>query len=116
MLNMRRRSTDSSSFDHKGSLGLNLLFDPSEPLIEYVFIHGLGGGSTKTWCAQPNASFFWPKEWLPRQPAFKNVRIHSFGYNANWMEKGYAYAGVYDFGQALLQALRNSPFFATVGT
>ncbi|OTA80149.1 hypothetical protein M434DRAFT_86684 [Hypoxylon sp. CO27-5] len=111
MLAIRRRSSDVSSFDHKGSLGLNLLFEPSEPLIEYVFVHGLGGGSTKTWCAEPDPSYYWPKEWLPKHVAFRNVRIHSFGYNADFLEKGHPHTDIYDFSQALLQALRNSRSF-----
>ncbi|OTA67679.1 hypothetical protein K449DRAFT_388472 [Hypoxylon sp. EC38] len=111
ILTIRRRSSDDSSFDHKGSLGLNLLFEPSEPLIEYVFVHGLGGGSIKTWCAEPDPSYYWPKEWLPKHVAFRNVRIHSFGYNADFLEKGQPHTDIYDFGQALLQALRNSQSF-----
>lgn len=111
MLTIRRRSSDASSFNHKGNLGLHLLFEPSEPLIEYVFVHGLGGGSTKTWCAEPDPSYFWPKEWLPKHVAFRNVRVHSFGYNADFLEKGHPHTDIYDFSQALLQALRNSQFF-----
>lgn len=115
LLATRRKSLDTTSFNHKGSLGLNTLFAPSEPLIEYVFVHGLGGGSTKTWCIEPYPSYFWPKDWLPRHVSFRNVRIHSFGYNADWMEKGQSVVSVHDFGQALLLAIRNSPFFRLVG-
>jgi hypothetical protein len=115
VLKIRRKSSDATSFDHKGRLGLNTLFAPSEPLIEYIFVHGLGGGSTKTWCIEPDPSYFWPKEWLPRHASFRNVRIHSFGYNADWMGKGQSVVDVHDFGQALLLAIRNSAFFRLVG-
>ncbi|GAB1315399.1 hypothetical protein MFIFM68171_05609 [Madurella fahalii] len=117
VLSFRPKSADiigpASNFNHHGSLGLHTLFTPSDPLIEYVFIHGLGGGSTRTWCLEPDPSYFWPKEWLPRHPGFRNVRIHSFGYDSDWKAKGHSTATVHDFGQALLLALRTSECFST---
>ncbi|KAH8766234.1 hypothetical protein BGZ57DRAFT_798548 [Hyaloscypha finlandica] len=66
------------------TLGPNTLFDPSELAIaDLVFVHGLGGGSKKTWMKGNNSSSFWPQEWLPKDDSFQNVRIHSFGYNSN---------------------------------
>jgi hypothetical protein len=118
VLSRRAKQTDvvspSSSFNHHGSLGLQTIFTPSDPLIEYVFIHGLGGGSTRTWCLKPEPSYFWPKEWLPRLPAFSNVRIHSFGYDSDWKLKGKSTTTAHDFGQALLLALQNSECFSSV--
>ena len=35
--------------DTWGPLGLNLLHSPPEPLIDFIFVHGLRGGSIKTW-------------------------------------------------------------------
>ncbi|KAL2194744.1 hypothetical protein P885DRAFT_71151 [Corynascus similis CBS 632.67] len=101
------------NFNPHGNLGLQTLFTPSNPLIEYVFVHGLGGGSTRTWCLKPDPSYFWPKEWLPRHPAFRNVRIHSFGYDSDWKAKGQSIVTAHDFGQALLLALRTSECFST---
>jgi len=60
--------------DARGPLGLNLLYSPSEPLIDFIFVHGLGGGSRKTWGKTSSVTRFWPQEWLPKDPAFKNVR------------------------------------------
>jgi hypothetical protein len=118
VLSLRPKQTDvaslSSSFNHHGSLGLQTVFTPSNPLIEYVFIHGLGGGSTRTWCLKPEPAYFWPKEWLPRHPGFRNVRIHSFGYDSDWKSKGQSTVTAHDFGQALLLALRNSECFSFV--
>ena len=105
---------DQDGFDHHGIHGLRVLFAPSDPRIEYVFVHGLGGGSTKSWCLHPDPTFFWPEAWLPRHAAFSNVRIHSFGYNSDWKAKGYQTVDIRDFGQALLMAMRNSPCFAHV--
>jgi hypothetical protein len=106
--------TPSPGFNHHGSLGLQTAFTPSDPSIEYVFIHGLGGGSTRTWCLKPEPSYFWPKEWLPRHPDFSNVRIHSFGYDSDWKSKGKSTVTAHDFGQALLLALRSSECFSSV--
>ncbi|KAI0471722.1 Alpha/Beta hydrolase protein [Xylariaceae sp. FL0804] len=95
--------------DLKGPLGLNLLYSPSETIVDIVFVHGLGGGSRKTWSSSNDACQFWPKEWLPAEPGFKNVRIHSFGYNSNWRERKESVLNVLDFAQALLFDLQTSP-------
>src|SRR5437764_1420197 len=70
--------------DLKGPFGLNTLVEPSESAIaDFVFVHGLGGGSRSTWTKSGDPSLYWPQEWLPEDPAFRSVRIHSFGYNSN---------------------------------
>ncbi|KAK0372897.1 hypothetical protein CLIM01_09749 [Colletotrichum limetticola] len=98
-----------SAADIKGALGLNLLHEPSEPAIDFVFIHGLGGGSRKTWSHSAEAGMFWPKDWLPNEVGFKHVRIHSYGYNSDWTTRKDSRLTVHDFGQALLADLYNSP-------
>ncbi len=121
VLTRRRSSTPStpSTFDAHGSLGLNLLSCPSDPLLDLIFVHGLGGGSTKTWSLSKDPTLFWPKAWLPREPGFQNVRIHSYGYDADWTsKKATPTINIYDFGHQLLETLRNSPELAkprTVG-
>lgn len=52
---------------------------------------------------------FWPKEWLPAEPGFEHVRIHSFGYNSDWMTRKESLLTVHDFGQALIADIYNSP-------
>lgn len=63
-----------------GPLGFNVLCDVPEPRIDLVFVHGLGGGSRKTWSMSSDPQHCWPKEWLSRDPKFAHVRISSFGY------------------------------------
>ncbi|RPB26854.1 WD40 repeat-like protein [Terfezia boudieri ATCC MYA-4762] len=92
-----------------GPLGLNLLYSPPEPQIELVFVHGLGGGSRKTWCKDGDAANYWPKEWLPMHPEFRNVRIHSFGYDSSYLNMNKSLLSVHDFGLSLLTELRSSP-------
>lgn len=67
--------------------GLRVLKEPTanssnSPLIDIVFVHGLGGSSIGTW-KHPKSGWVWPPE-LVREKHFRNLRISSFGYNANW--------------------------------
>ncbi|OIW26368.1 hypothetical protein CONLIGDRAFT_470157 [Coniochaeta ligniaria NRRL 30616] len=98
-----------SSADVKGRLGLNLLHEPSDPRFDFVFIHGLLGGSRKTWSHSPEPGMFWPKDWLPNETGFEHVRLHSYGYNSDWTAKKESHLCIHDFGQALLADLHNSP-------
>ena len=125
---LRRKSTTATSFldrsfsglsfghrqaEHvdeiRGPLGLSLLHAPSEPLIDFIFVHGLRGGSRKTWSKTEDINHYWPQKWLPLEPRFKNVRIHSFGYNSDWGGRKGSSLTVHDFGQALLGEILNSP-------
>jgi pimeloyl-ACP methyl ester carboxylesterase len=95
--------------DPKGPLGINLLHSPAEPLIDFIFVHGLGGGSRKTWSKTSSLSHFWPGEWLPKDPAFKGVRVHSFGYNSDWAKVKDNCLNIHHFGKALLAEMGTSP-------
>lgn len=125
---LRRKSTTATSFlnrpfaglslgrrrsehvdDLRGPLGLNLLYAPSESLIDFIFVHGLRGGSRKTWSKTEDINCYWPQQWLPLEPRFKNVRIHSFGYSSDWAAWKGSTLTVHDFGQALLGEILNSP-------
>lgn len=96
--------------DAKDVLGLNLLYAPSEPLIDFIFVHGLGGSSRKTWSKSSSVTHFWPQQWLPQDPAFKNVRLHSFGYNSNWVKGKDSVLDIHDFGKLLLGEMNASPY------
>ena len=95
--------------DIKGLLGLNLLHDPLEPLVDFIFVHGLGGGSRKTWAKTNNPAHYWPKEWLPQDPDFKHVRVYSFGYKADWGEKKDSSLDIHDFAHSLLGEIQDNP-------
>lgn len=88
---------------------MTLLYEPEETLVDFVFVHGLRGGSRKTWSFSADPAHFWPKEWLPGDPDFKNVRIHTFGYHSDWGESKGSDFNVHDFGQNLIEELCNSP-------
>ncbi|PYH69571.1 WD40 repeat domain-containing protein [Aspergillus vadensis CBS 113365] len=97
------------SEDFKGPLGLQLLRTVSEPLVDFIFIHGLGGGSRKTWSKSPDPYHYWPKEWLSQDPEFNSVRIYSFGYKADWAEKTASILNIHDFALSLLGEIKCNP-------
>lgn len=73
-----------SEEDLRGPLGLRLIRASPEPLIELIFVHGLRGGSVKTWRKGEDHRLFWPKFFLPMDPDFRNANIYSFGYDSDW--------------------------------
>jgi triacylglycerol esterase/lipase EstA (alpha/beta hydrolase family) len=108
--------TDDGVDDSKGPLGLNLLHSPSEPLVDFIFVHGLRGGSRKTWSKTGSATHYWPQEWLPKDPAFKNVRVHSFGYNSDWVRGKDNCLNIHHFGKSLLGEMSTSPYLGDADT
>ena len=104
------RASSAPLEETRGQLGLNLLSAPNDPVVDFVFVHGLEGGSRKTWSKGSDPARFWPKEWLPRDPEFKDIRIHSFGYDSAWSSRQRSILDIRDFGRALLTALQGSPF------
>ena len=106
----RNRSVRATEDDSWGPYGLNLLYSPSEPLLDLIFVHGLRGGSIKTWCNGGDLRQFWPKTWLPREPSLQNVRIHSFGYNADWKNTKETCLDIHDFGRSLFGDMSTSPY------
>lgn len=79
-------------------------------------MHGLGGGSRKTWSKSSSVAHYWPQEWLPTDPAFKNVRVHSFGYNADWIKGRDNCLNIHHFGKSLLGEMSTSPNFSDANT
>ena len=106
-----RKNTDSD--DEKaarGPMGLWLVHSSPEPLIDIIFVHGLRGGSIKTWRKGDDPRNFWPQLWLPAEPEIHNANIHSFGYDSDWASTKSSILNVHDFGQSLLEEMRNSPY------
>lgn len=95
---------------------MNLLWSPSDTLVDFIFVHGLGGGSRKTWSKSSSIAHYWPQEWLPKDPAFKNVRVHSFGYNADWAKGKDSCLNIHHFGKALLGEMSTSLYLGDADT
>lgn len=95
-----------------GALGLNTLHEPSPTSSttgDIVFIHGLGGGSRKTWSYSIERHHYWPQTWLANDPDFADMRIHSFGYKSDWAERQQSILNIRDFAESLVVELKNSP-------
>ena len=104
----RRQRSGEHFDDGKGPLGLATLFDPINLAIaDLVFVHGLGGGSRSTWTKSDSPSLYWPKEWLPQDHDFQDVRVHTFGYNSDWGNE--SILNIHDFAKALLGSLSDCP-------
>ncbi|KAI0107919.1 NACHT and WD domain protein [Hypoxylon sp. NC0597] len=106
---MKRRTVKYGEDGMKGPIGLRVLHSSPEPLIDLIFVHGLRGGSTKTWRKGNDPRMFWPQLWLPMETGLRNVSTHSFGYDSDWASTKPSILDVHDFGRSLLEEMRNSP-------
>lgn len=105
----RKRAGKETTPKEYGPTNLSILHQSQTPLIDIIFVHGLRGGSVKTWQKGGDAQRFWPKLWLPSEPGFEHANIHAFGYDANWdSEKGDIFK-IQDFGRQLMEEMRTSP-------
>lgn len=92
------------------AFGLTILHEPkqeatpSRPTVELIFVHGLDGGSWRTWTSTSTGAF-WP-DWLRNHEGFENVRIASFGYDANYsVISARIQLGIPEFANQLLDEL-----------
>jgi esterase/lipase len=91
--------------------GLTELYSPPEPQVDFVFVHGLGGGSVKTWCYDQDLNLFWPKEWIAIDEDLRHrVRTSSFGYANDRRTTKSSQLTLHDFGRDLIYQLDNSPY------
>ncbi|KAB5566796.1 NACHT and WD domain protein, partial [Coniochaeta sp. 2T2.1] len=86
-----------------GELGLQLLRLSPEPLVDIIFVHGLRGGSVKTWRKGDDPALFWPKAWLPFEKGFEHANIYSFGYDSDWLTATKRLLNVHNFGTELFE-------------
>ncbi|KAH8901294.1 hypothetical protein GQ53DRAFT_707603 [Thozetella sp. PMI_491] len=93
-----------------GQNGLVCVHNPPDPLVDLIFVHGLHGGSYKTWRKKEAEGYFWPGEWLPKEAGFERVRIHTFGYPADWDDFKASKLSVNDFGSSLRGNMIGSPY------
>ncbi|KAJ5424450.1 hypothetical protein N7491_009666 [Penicillium cf. griseofulvum] len=92
----------------KGPIGLTTLHSPlGDIVVDLIFVHGVNGGSRSTWTKGGDPSLFWPREWLSKDQAFQDVRIHTFGY-ASDISQG-SVLNIPDFARSLLYSIHDSP-------
>ena len=91
--------------------GLTELHSPREPQVDFVFVHGLGGGSVRTWCHDEDLNLFWPKAWIGADSDLRDrVRTSTFGYANDWRATKASQLTLHDFGRDLIYQLDNSPY------
>jgi hypothetical protein len=101
--------TASTSTSSGHPIGLRVLHEPREvtnvTTVNVVFVHGLGGSATETWTHYPSNTF-WPTL-LHENDGFANIRVLTFGYDANFRNI-FALKNtldISDFAKQLLDAL-----------
>jgi hypothetical protein len=81
-------------------LGLTLIYESDEPLVDIIFVHGLGGSSLRTWSYNRDVSHFW-LPWLANEVGLSNTRTFTFGYNARFAQQSNTLS-ILDFAKDLL--------------
>lgn len=59
--------------------GVKVLYEPQDPIVDVVFVHGLTGDRERTW-TYPGNGVCWPRDILPQH--LPHARILTFGYDA----------------------------------
>ena len=74
-------------------------------IVTVIFVHELGGSATETWTHFPSKTFW--LNLLHEDKRFVNVRISTFGYDANFKNIFAAknVLGILDFAKQLLDVL-----------
>lgn len=105
----RRRSRSPADPSIRDPLGLNLLYRPADrvPKADIIFVHGLGGTSRSTWSKDRDPDLFWPLMFLPLERDICDMRIFTYGYNAEVLKSsGRSTTTILDFAKNLLYDLR----------
>lgn len=105
----RHRSRSPIVPSTRDPLGLHLIHRPDDavPKADIVFIHGLGGTSRSTWSKNRDPDLFWPLMFLPLEQDICNMRIFTYGYNAEVMKAGgRSSTSILDFAKNLLYDMR----------
>ena len=79
--------------------GLTMVSDHANPIVDIIFIHGLGGSPMRTWCWGDDLKNFWPA-WLCHDDCLSQARIHTYGYGPRI--GGSSSMNIHDFAVDLL--------------
>ncbi|KAF8858537.1 hypothetical protein BDZ45DRAFT_714474 [Acephala macrosclerotiorum] len=82
------------------NVGLSLVYTCGDPIVDLIFVHGLGGASIRTWSWKRDPQKFWPS-WLGQEADVCNSRIFTFGYEADIFGDNTP-LNILDFAKALL--------------
>lgn len=82
---MSSRYMEAENLPARDPVGLEVVYrPPGDHKVDIIFVHGLGGGSQKTWSKDGNLDTFWPHKWLPYEAGANEARISTFGYDASF--------------------------------
>ncbi|KAL8715497.1 MAG: hypothetical protein Q9220_000832, partial [cf. Caloplaca sp. 1 TL-2023] len=98
------RGSPATSPAGTGQLGLTLVYAFPSPILDIIFVHGLGGTSRGTWSWERDPSNFWPP-WLVDDPELSRARMFTFGYNANFNGQ-HTSLNILDFAKDLLLSMQ----------
>lgn len=90
------------------SLGLTHVYSPEhcKPVVDIIFIHGLGGQSHYTWSYKKDLELFWPS-WLHQESGLAEVRITTYGYDSSiWPAFTRNFSCIDDFSLELLARVK----------
>jgi len=76
-----QHAVGSSKKGMANPMGLTLITSPAIPIVDLIFIHGLGGSAFNSWSWEHDPRNFWPA-WLSKEPHLSAARVHTFGYAA----------------------------------
>ncbi|KAK8852144.1 Vegetative incompatibility protein HET-E-1 [Apiospora arundinis] len=81
-------------------LGLTMVHAFPEPLVDFIFVHGLGGTSVATWSWDRDPANFW-LPWLSNDADLSRSRVFTYGYDAS-LTGPYTTVNILDFAKDLL--------------
>ncbi|KAH0541241.1 hypothetical protein FGG08_004246 [Glutinoglossum americanum] len=81
-------------------LGLTSVHTFPDPILDIIFVHGLGGTSIGTWSWGRDPANFWPT-WLGADVELSRSRVFTFGYDAYFANQ-YSSSNILDFAKDLL--------------
>ncbi|KAM0809736.1 putative Prion-inhibition and propagation HeLo domain-containing protein [Seiridium cardinale] len=96
--------------DSRGRRGISLLHATDKPFVPLIFIHGLGGGSIKTWSKDGNPLAYWPKVWPPQGAGMQHANIYAYGYESGSLLGGSTdlALNIATLGESLLNDLKTT--------
>ncbi|KAK7962794.1 WD domain- G-beta repeat containing protein [Apiospora aurea] len=71
-----------------------------EPVVDFIFVHGLGGTSVSTWSWDRDPANFWIP-WLSNESDLSRSRVFTYGYDAK-LTGPYTTVNILDFAKDLL--------------
>jgi hypothetical protein len=84
MFSRKKKKEAKVDVKWENELGLEVVMEPASlqnPVIDIIFVHGLGGSRRGTWKVDPKDTNFWPS-WLPNVEGLEQTRVSTFGYDA----------------------------------